>query len=183
MHKEVRTAHASRFKRATFGLFIILLAGIICFVLSHIRPTTSGSLKLLGFGSNQNGFFVMVQFSNSGPATISYLGFDTNQPFYGTELKSLSRPEPEYPIPIALYPNPTPPYTDAGRWYELKARQSVDFQVPWGSGSGLGPDPPDFELILDYFAPGRLDLFHKNTQYPRTAHSELVKSNSLAKAN
>lgn len=176
MHKEVRTTRASRIKRAAIGVFIVS-AGFICFVLAHIRPATSASLKVLGFGSNQDGYFVMVQFSNTGPATICYPGYETNEPWYSFELETPAGPTPECPYPSELYPHAYQGWIDP-RWFELKVRQSVDFQV-WTTAWALQRDKPVYRVELDYFAPGRLDWFREHAQYSRTVLSQVVISNSI----
>ena len=119
MHKETRTIRASLFKLTIMGVSILLFAGFLSFILPRGKSTTAG-LKVLGFGTNQSGAFVLVQLSNAGPNTITYWGTAPNQPRI---IVSLGMGSVILPISgFALSFNP--------RSFELKPGHSIDFEVP-----------------------------------------------------
>ena len=177
MHKEVQTARASRFKYTIIGVFILLVAG---FVFANAR-STSATLKVLGFGTNQLGDFVLLRLINSGPGTIVYRGCETNYPLVALEFQTLAGRR-------SISRNA---YNDRHYYFsynledvELKPHQSVDFRV-------LTSDMQhDFQVTLTYYvptAPGPLDWLRYHAPYqisrwlPRShskiALTPLIKSN------
>lgn len=168
MHKELQPTRASRFKRAAIVTFIL---AFICFVFARARSTTA-SLAIVGAGTNLYGSFVMLQFSNPGPATISYRGYDTNRPFYNLQFQTPLGPSNYYK-----------PFNAVLRVFELNPHQTMNFRVmTYNRGA-------DYQVTLDYGLPEPLDWFRDHTPsrisrwLPRpsrpTAFSPLIKSNSL----
>jgi hypothetical protein len=119
MHKETRTIRASRFKFTIIGISILLFAGFLSFILPGGKSTTA-SLKVLGSGTNQSGAFVLVQFSNAGPNTITYWGAAPNQPRIAVSLGMGSVILPVRGFALSL----------KERSFEVKPGHSIDFEVP-----------------------------------------------------
>jgi prepilin-type N-terminal cleavage/methylation domain-containing protein/prepilin-type processing-associated H-X9-DG protein len=162
---------ATRFKRAAIGVF--LFAGFLPLIFARAR-TTSASLKVLGFGTNQYFYTFTVQFSNAGPATICYLGYETNEPLYYFEmLNQTGRP----------YIQGNESLSGTLRKFELKPRQSVDFQVLTSAYEGYWvtieydyPHPTDW--VRNHAPPG-ISRWLSRTKWP-TAQTPLMQSNSFA---
>lgn len=168
MHKEPRTALAC----AAIGLFIILFAGFVCFFCASSK-STSATLKVLKFGTNQSGSFVMVQLSNAGPGTITYFGNAPNQPrstiqvwFSGVIL------------PLSGFARGT-----NERSFKLEPRRSVDFEVSTLKGW------QQCQVMLSYTVRDPFEWFRAYTPYlisrwlPRPPQVErvtspLIRSNS-----
>jgi hypothetical protein len=175
MHKETGSTRALFYRRAAIG--VLLFAGLICFAVAHARPT-SASLAIVRFGTNRGSPFVVLQLSNAGPATISYFGYDTNQPWYSFQIQT-----PVGPTNFNQF------FCGTGlQELELKPRHCVDFQV-W-----MSDQYQNYRVALNYDIPKPSDWFRYHAPYqiarwfprprPRTALSPLIKTNSqLTAAN
>ncbi|HLX69355.1 MAG TPA: hypothetical protein VKV04_06985 [Verrucomicrobiae bacterium] len=173
MHKEVQTARASRFKYVITAAFLFL--GSVYFVFLNAR-STSASLKVIGFGTNQCGDFVLLQLSNAGPKSITYTGYETNDPCVDIQFQTLAGRSDMARYPFSSYTHDV----------ELKPRRGVEFRV-------LTSDiQKDFRVALTYWVPttlGPLDWLRYHVPYQvsawlpggfhsRTALTPLITTNS-----
>jgi hypothetical protein len=100
---------------------VLLAVAAVAWFLALLGTGRVTSVKLLvvGFGTNQNGTFAVIQMTNAGPHSIAYWGYQADQPRYCYEFDT--PPGPTNCCPF-LDPN-------GSQKYVLGARRSVEFKA------------------------------------------------------
>ena len=128
-----------RLKLLAVGIPIAALVAFLCFASAPLGAP-SVRLTIVGFGTNKAGAFTVVRLTNAGPHSVSYLGYETNWPWYSYRFHALTGPT-----------NHCPFWCGTGvQDYVLRARQSVDFQA-------RTIEQREYQITLAYTLPSPLN--------------------------